>query len=108
MTTLLVGYPILVAASGLWWRVWLVWMTTAMAMLAYIWLYLDAAISWRDGRLHWNPSPDLEHSNIFVAGVLLIGYVVARAGQANSAAEPVLRTAAECVIVQRALRHKFA
>jgi hypothetical protein len=26
----------------------------------------------------WNPSPDLEHSNIFLAGILLIGYVVAR------------------------------
>jgi eukaryotic-like serine/threonine-protein kinase len=78
VTTLLVGYPILVAASGLWWRVWLVWVTTAMAMLACAWLYLDAAISWRDGRLLWNPSPDLVHVNIFVAGVLLIGYVVAR------------------------------
>ena len=78
MTTLMVGYPILVAASGLWWRVWLVWMTTAMAMVAYILLYLDAAISWRTGRMLWNPSPDLEHSNIFLAGVLLIGYVVAR------------------------------
>ncbi len=78
VTTLLVGYPILVAASGLWWRVWLVWVTTAMATLACIWLYLDAAFSWRDGRLLWNPSPDLVHANIFVAGLLLIGYVVAR------------------------------
>jgi serine/threonine-protein kinase len=78
VTTLLVGYPILVATSGLWWRVWLVWMTTAMAMLAYLWLYLDAAISRRGGTLTWNPSPDLVHSNIFLAGLLLIGYVVAR------------------------------
>ena len=42
VATLLVGYPILVAASGLWFRVWLVWITTGMAMLAYLWLYLDA------------------------------------------------------------------
>ena len=28
-TTLLVGYPLLIAASGLWWRVSLVWITTA-------------------------------------------------------------------------------
>ncbi len=76
--TLMVGYPILVAASGLWWRVWLVWMTTAMAMAAYLWLYLDAAISWRGARIHWTPSPDLQHSNIYLAGLLLIGYVVAR------------------------------
>ena len=49
-----------------------------MAMLAYYWLYLDAALSWREGRLAWNPSPDLVHTNIFLAGLLLIGYVVAR------------------------------
>jgi eukaryotic-like serine/threonine-protein kinase len=78
VTTLLVGYPILVAASGLWWRVWLVWLTTGMAILAYVWLYADAAVWWRDGSLGWRPSPDLQHSKIFVAGLLLIGYVVAR------------------------------
>jgi eukaryotic-like serine/threonine-protein kinase len=78
VTTLLVGYPILVAASGLWWRVWLVWVTTGMAMLAYFLLYLDAAIFGRGGTLVLKPSPDLEHSNIFLAGLLLIGYVVAR------------------------------
>ena len=78
MTTLMVGYPILVAASGLWWRTWLVWTTTAMAMAAYLWLYLDAAIFWRGGKFLWSPSPDLEHSKIFLAGLLLVGYVVAR------------------------------
>jgi serine/threonine-protein kinase len=78
VTTLMVGYPILVAASGLWWRAWLVWATTAMAMAGYVWLYLDAAIFRRGGKLVWSPSPDLEHSNIFLAGLLLIGYVVAR------------------------------
>jgi serine/threonine-protein kinase len=62
VTTLMVGYPILVAASGLWWRTWLVWTTTALAMLAYLWLYLDAAISWRGRNLVWHPSPDLQHS----------------------------------------------
>jgi eukaryotic-like serine/threonine-protein kinase len=34
VTTLLVGYPLLIAASGLWWRVNLVWITTALAMFA--------------------------------------------------------------------------
>ena len=77
-TTLLVGYPLLIAASGLWWRVRLVWITTCMAMLAYSWLYIDAAALWRDGRLAWKPSPDLQHPNIFLAGLLLTGYVVAR------------------------------
>jgi serine/threonine-protein kinase len=77
-TTLLVGYPLLIAASGLWWRVHLVWITTTLAIAAFSGLYLDAALGWRDGRLEWHPSPELEHSNIFVAGLALTGYVVVR------------------------------
>jgi eukaryotic-like serine/threonine-protein kinase len=77
-TTLLVGYPLLVAASGLWWRVRLVWITTILAMVAYSWLYVDAALVVRGGQLAWKPSPDLQHPNIFLAGLLLTGYVVAR------------------------------
>jgi serine/threonine-protein kinase len=77
-TTLLVGYPLLIAASGLWWRVRLVWVTTLLAMLAYTWLYVDAALVSRGGQLSWKPSPDLQHPNIFLAGLLLTGYVVAR------------------------------
>jgi eukaryotic-like serine/threonine-protein kinase len=77
-TTLLVGYPLLIAASGLWWRVRLVWITTALAMAAYVWLYVDAALRWRAGHLIWDPSPDLRHPNIFLAALFLTGYVVAR------------------------------
>jgi eukaryotic-like serine/threonine-protein kinase len=77
-TTLLVGYPLLIAASGLWWRVNLVWITTALAMSAYSWLYIDAGLRWHAGRISWIPSPDLRHSNIFLAGLFLTGYVVAR------------------------------
>jgi serine/threonine-protein kinase len=77
-TTLLVGYPLLIAASGLWWRLRLVWITTALAICAFCWLYVDAALTWRGGSLSWNPSPDLEHPNIFLAALLLTGYVVAR------------------------------
>ena len=77
-TTLLVGYPLLIAASGLWWRVNLVWITTALAMIAYCWLYIDAALRWHGGWVSLRPSPDLRHSDIFLAGLLLTGYVVAR------------------------------
>jgi serine/threonine-protein kinase len=77
-TTLLVGYPLLIAASGLWWRVPLVWITTIMATAAFGWLYFDAAL-WRDGEhLSWRPSPELVHPNIFVAGLVLTGFVVVR------------------------------
>ena len=77
-TTLLVGYPLLIAASGLWWRMNLVWITTALAMCAYVWLYVDAAFGWRNGKISWTPSPDLQHPNIFLAALLVTGYVVAR------------------------------
>ena len=77
-TTLLVGYPLLIAASGLWWRVRLVWITTGLAMAAYVGLYIDAALRWRAGHLVWEPSPDLQHPNIFLAALFLTGYVVAR------------------------------
>ncbi|HZW32815.1 MAG TPA: serine/threonine-protein kinase, partial [Isosphaeraceae bacterium] len=77
-TTLLVGYPLLIAASGLWWRVHLVWITTILAMLAFAGLHFNAAL-WREGgRLHWRPSPSLVHPNIFAAGLALTGYVVVR------------------------------
>ncbi len=77
-TTLLVGYPLLIAASGLWWRVHLVWITTILAAVAFCGLYLDAALWWRGGRPAWHPSPDLIHPNIFLAALGLTGYVVAR------------------------------
>ncbi len=77
-TTLLVGYPLLIAASGLWWRLKLVWITALMTMLAYCWIYVDAALWWKEGRLVWRPSPDLLHPNIFLAGLFLTGYVVLR------------------------------
>jgi serine/threonine-protein kinase len=77
-TTLLVGYPLLIAASGLWWRVHLVWITTIMAMAAFAGLYLDAALWWDGGSLGWRPSPDLLHSNVFAAGLVLTGFIVVR------------------------------
>jgi eukaryotic-like serine/threonine-protein kinase len=49
-----------------------------MATIAFAGLFLDAALWWSGGRLTWRPSPDLVHPNIFVAGLLLTGYVVVR------------------------------
>jgi serine/threonine-protein kinase len=79
-TTLLVGYPLMIAASGLWWRVHLVWITTALATASFLWLYLDAAIAWNGGHVAWRPrpSPDLQFANIFAAALVLTGFVVAR------------------------------
>jgi eukaryotic-like serine/threonine-protein kinase len=78
-TTLLVGYPLLIAASGLWWRVGLVWITTALTMCAYAWLYVDSALAWHGVIPSWSrSSPDFQHPNIFLAALLVTGYVVAR------------------------------
>ena len=45
-STLLVGYPLMIAASGLWFRVNLVWFTTALAIAGYLFLYLNSALDW--------------------------------------------------------------
>jgi serine/threonine-protein kinase len=53
-------------------------MTTLLAMLGYGVLYLNSAVDWNGGRLGWRPRGDLQYPNIFLAGLLLTGYVVAR------------------------------
>jgi serine/threonine-protein kinase len=77
-TTLLVGYPLLIAASGLWWRVQLVWTTTILAMAAYLALYLDATYQAQSNPLAPTPRADLQYPNIFLAAMLLTGFVVVR------------------------------
>jgi serine/threonine-protein kinase len=71
-STLLVGYPLLIAASGLWFRIRLVWFTTLLAELGYILLYFDHW--WRQGA-SWRPA---QYPNIFMAALAVTGFVVAR------------------------------
>jgi serine/threonine-protein kinase len=77
-TTLLVGYPLLIAASGLWWRPALVWITTVMAMVAYGVLYLGSELEWHAGQLMWKPRASLQYPNIFLAALFLTGYIIVR------------------------------
>jgi serine/threonine-protein kinase len=67
--SLLVGYPLLIAASGLWFRVHLVWFTTALALLGFSLLHYEP------GPRHflWEP-----YSNIFMAALAVTGFVVVR------------------------------
>jgi serine/threonine-protein kinase len=76
-STLLVGYPLLIAASGLWFRINLVWFTTAMAIAGYLFLYINSAIDWTRPFPTWVQG-ELQYPNIYVAGLLLTGFVVAR------------------------------
>jgi serine/threonine-protein kinase len=77
-STLLIGYPLLIAASGLWWRVRLVWITTLLAIAAYGALYLESSLTWQAGVLRWQTPEQLRYPNIFMVGLLLTGYIVAR------------------------------
>jgi serine/threonine-protein kinase len=67
---LVVGYPLLVAASGLWFRVRLVWWTTLLAELALGVLTLDAALRGTSGAKNYWP-------NIVMAALAVTGFVVA-------------------------------
>ena len=100
-TTLLVGYPLMIAASGLWWRVNLVWITTLLATIAYCGLYVNAALTWRDGHASWRPSPDL-HTLQHLPGWSGVDRLRGRAaGEAHPPPEPVLRTPAIGVMAHR-------
>jgi serine/threonine-protein kinase len=69
--TALVGYPLLIATSGLWFHTRLVWYTTAFTIAGYAALRLLATLP-----------PDVaqhqQYSNIFVAALVLTGFVVFR------------------------------
>jgi serine/threonine-protein kinase len=61
-----VGYPLLIAASGLFSQVRLVWFTTAAALLAYL------ALEW----LRAEPGPQPHYRYFFVAVLAILGFVV--------------------------------
>jgi serine/threonine-protein kinase len=64
---LLVGYPLLIAASGLFSQVRLVWFTTAITLGAYLSL---------EG-LRADPGPQPHYRYFFVAVLAILGFVVA-------------------------------
>jgi serine/threonine-protein kinase len=65
---LLAGYPLLVAASGLWFRVRLVWFMTALCVLSYF------ALVRSDAMIHETPR---HYPGIFAAITLIVGAIVA-------------------------------
>jgi serine/threonine-protein kinase len=69
-SSLTVGYPLLIAISGLWYRVRLVWLTTILSMAGYALLAFDG---WTRGA-----AVDSNHyPNIFLAALAVAGFVVA-------------------------------
>jgi serine/threonine-protein kinase len=69
-SVLVVGYPLLIAASGLWFQVRLVWITTLLSEAAYAALML-----WTHARGGGDEHP---WSNIFMAALAVTGFVVAQ------------------------------
>ncbi len=63
---LLVGYPLLIAASGLWFRDTLVWFTAGMAMLSYAALLM----------LDWDHVKDMHKHIMFLVSLAVTGFVI--------------------------------
>ncbi|MFO0890676.1 MAG: serine/threonine-protein kinase [Isosphaeraceae bacterium] len=77
-STLLVGYPLMIAASGLWFRVNLVWYTTALAIAGYLVLYCANAFDWGKPFPTWADREELQYPNIYIAALILTGFVIVR------------------------------
>jgi serine/threonine-protein kinase len=65
---LVIGYPMLVVASGLWSRHWLVWLTAGLASLGYALIWFELLIS-------KGPQPNV-YLNIVVASLLVTALIV--------------------------------
>jgi serine/threonine-protein kinase len=70
-SSLVIGFTMLIAASGLWHRVRLVWFTTGLSMVGYCLLAVDAYL--RNIRYDDNHHPD-----IVLAGLAVTGLVIAQ------------------------------
>jgi serine/threonine-protein kinase len=71
VSSLVIGYPMLIAASGLWNRGRLVWTTTGLSVLGYGLLALDM-------KLRLAASSSNHHPDIILAGLALTGLVIAQ------------------------------
>jgi serine/threonine-protein kinase len=70
-SSLIIGFPILIASSGLWNRVRLVWFTTTLSILGYSALAFD---TW----VHGAPHVSNHHPDIILAGLAVTGLVIAQ------------------------------
>jgi serine/threonine-protein kinase len=73
---LVVGYPLLIAGSGLWYRVRFVWFMTGLSLISYGILVVDFYF-WRFDALKDHFSTRFDRHVIFVLGLLAIAGVVA-------------------------------
>jgi eukaryotic-like serine/threonine-protein kinase len=73
---LVVGYPLLIVASGLWFRVRFVWFVTGLSLASYALLVVDFYF-WRPDALRASFPTNFDRHVIFVLGMLATAGVVA-------------------------------
>ena len=73
---LVVGYPLLIAGSGLWFRVRFVWFMTAMSLASYGILVVDF-YRWRADQLQKSFDTDVDRHVIFAVAMVVLGMGVA-------------------------------
>jgi len=74
-SSLLVGYPLVIVASGLWFRVRFVWFITLLSLLSYGVLVVN--FYYRQPELHEGIYADVNRHVIFAIALLVLGSVVA-------------------------------
>jgi hypothetical protein len=72
---LIVGYPMLIVGSGLWFRVRLVWFVTALSLLSYLGLVTEFYLAPTPNQLQFDRAYD--RPIFFALALLTIGVVVA-------------------------------
>jgi serine/threonine-protein kinase len=76
ISPLVAAYPLLVAGSGLWFRVRFVWFMTALSLVSYTILVVDF-YRWRPAELRAAYDPGLTHYVIFALALVVLGCIVA-------------------------------
>jgi serine/threonine-protein kinase len=75
-SSLMVGYPLLIAGSGLWFRVRFVWFMTALALLSYGVLLIDF-YAWRFAVLRTQMEVSYDRHVIFIVAMIVLAGTVA-------------------------------
>ncbi|MGH7134547.1 MAG: serine/threonine-protein kinase [Pirellulales bacterium] len=75
ISPLMIGYPLLIIASGFWFRVRLVWLMTALSVACYVALAIDYYV-WRTPLREQTPLDSDDHI-YFIVGLIVMGAAVA-------------------------------
>lgn len=75
LSPILIGYPLLIAASGLWFRVRLVWFMTALSLLAYFALLIDRHLE--PARYDGIGTIETSRQSFYLLGLLILGMITA-------------------------------